>query len=252
MRLRVIVVMCVMMLFVTAPLRAEYFSLKNGNRLHVTGYELVGDQYRLQVAGGTVYVPADEVASIDPEERFETIPAPPAPAVAAATSEVFPYGEFVKAAAAHYAIDEQLIYSVIAAESNFDPKAISKRNARGLMQLLPETATRFGVQDIFDPKENIEAGTHYLSDLLKRYNNDLALALAAYNAGPERVEQYGRIPPYSETVSYVRRVKGKYEKNKSAAQKPETVANSSQAVKSAKPVQPPAAQLPPQQASNPN
>lgn len=252
MRLRVIVVMCVMMLFVTAPLRAEYFSLKNGNRLHVTGYELVGDQYRLQVAGGTVYVPADEVASIDPEERFETIPAPPAPAVAAATSEVFPYGEFVKAAAAHYAIDEQLIYSVIAAESNFDPKAISKRNARGLMQLLPETATRFGVQDIFDPKENIEAGTHYLSDLLKRYNNDLALALAAYNAGPERVEQYGRIPPYSETVSYVRRVKGKYEKNKSAAQKPETAANSPQAAKSAAPAQAQATPAPPQQATNPN
>lgn len=251
MRLRIIAAMCVPMLFASAPLSAEYFSLKNGNRLHVTGYERLGDQYRLQVAGGTVYLPVDEVASIDPEERFEAIPVPPAPALTAAASEVFPYGEFVKAAAARYAVDEQLIYSVIAAESNFDPKAISRRNARGLMQLLPETAARFGVQDIFDPKANIEAGTHYLSDLLKRYNNDLALALAAYNAGPERVEQYGRIPPYSETVSYVRRVKGKYEKSKSAAQKSRPVANSPQAVKGAVPGQARATPALPQQAINP-
>jgi soluble lytic murein transglycosylase-like protein len=121
----------------------------------------------------------------------------------------------VKAAAARYSLDADLISSVIAAESNFDPKAISKKNARGLMQLLPETAARFGVKNIFDPQENIDAGTHYLRDLLQRYNNDLALALAAYNAGPERVQQYGRVPPYGETVSYVRRVKRAYEKSKS-------------------------------------
>lgn len=255
MRLRVVLVIGVAMLFAIAPLRAEYFSLKNGNRLHVTSYELVGDKYRLRLAGGTVEILVEDVESIDPEERFVAIPAPLAPATAAAAASVafpFPYGELVKAAAARYAVDEQLIYSVIAAESNFDPKAISKRNARGLMQLLPETAARFGVQDIFDPKENIEAGTHYLSDLLKRYNNDLALALAAYNAGPERVEQYGRVPPYSETVSYVRRVKGKYEKNKSDAQKARTVPSTPLAAKSAASAQSPAAQTPPQQASNPN
>lgn len=195
-----------------APLRAEYVNLKNGQRFHVTGYQLQGDKYHLQLASGTVDVSVDEVASIDPEESFVSIPAPPAaPAV-----DPSPYGELVKAAAARYAVDAELIKSVIAAESNFDPKAISKRNARGLMQLLPETAVRFGVQDIFDPKENIDAGTHYLSDLLKRYNNDLVLALAAYNAGPERVEQYGRVPPFNETVSYVRKVKTTYEKNKSA------------------------------------
>jgi len=83
------------------------------------------------------------------------------------------------------------------------------------MQLLPGTAARFGVQNIFDPQENIDAGTHYLRDLLHRYNNNLALALAAYNAGPERVQQFGRMPPYAETVSYVRRVKRAYEKSKS-------------------------------------
>jgi soluble lytic murein transglycosylase-like protein len=83
-----------------------------------------------------------------------------------------------------------------------------------LMQLLPVTAARFGVQNIFDPQENINAGTHYLRDLLQRYNNDLALALAAYNAGPERVQQFGHVPPYSETASYIRRVKRAYEKSK--------------------------------------
>ena len=82
------------------------------------------------------------------------------------------------------------------------------------MQLLPQTAARFGVQNIFDPRENIDAGTHYLRDLLIRYHNNLALALAAYNAGPERVQKYGRVPPYQETLSYVRRVNQGYLKRK--------------------------------------
>jgi soluble lytic murein transglycosylase-like protein len=103
---------------------------------------------------------------------------------------------------------------VIAAESNFDPKAVSRKNARGLMQLLPETAARLGVKDVFDPKENIDAGTRYLRDLLQKYNNDLVLTLAAYNAGPDRVQQYGTVPPFAETISYVRRVKRNYEKSK--------------------------------------
>jgi soluble lytic murein transglycosylase-like protein len=153
-----------------------------------------------------VEVPADEVVSIDPEDTFAPLPTP-----IAATA---PFREVVKAAATRYSVDADLISSVIAAESNFDPKAVSKKNARGLMQLLPATAARFGVQNIFDPQENIDAGTHYLRDLLQRYNNDLALALAAYNAGPERVQQFGRVPPYAETASYIRRVKRAYEKSK--------------------------------------
>ena len=194
-------------LFAAAPCsRAEYISLRNGQRLHITGYELLGDKYRLQIAGGTVEVPVEEVVSIEPEDTFAPLP-PPAAAKA-------PFHEIVKAAAVHYNMDADLILSVIAAESNFDPKAVSKKNARGLMQLLPETAARFGVHNIFDPQENIDAGTHYLRDLLRRYNYDLALALAAYNAGPERVQQFGRVPPYAETTSYIRRVKRGYEKNK--------------------------------------
>ena len=197
---------CALLCGLAPCLRAEYISLRNGQRLHVTGYQLVGEKYRLQFAGGVVEVSVDEVVSIDAEDSFVALPAP-----VAATA---PFREIVKAAALHYSVDADLISSVIAAESNFDPKAISKKNARGLMQLLPSTAARFGVQNIFDPKENIDAGTHYLRDLLQRYNNDLALALAAYNAGPERVQKFGRVPPYAETASYIRRVKRAYEKSK--------------------------------------
>ncbi len=84
------------------------------------------------------------------------------------------------------------------------------------MQLLPETAARLGVHNIFDPAENIDAGTHYLSDLLALYKNDLALTLAAYNAGPLRVQQYGRVPPFAETQMYVRKVRTAYAKRKAA------------------------------------
>ena len=116
------------------------------------------------------------------------------------TAAKAPFRDLIEAAAARYSVDAELIASVIAAESNFNPKAISRRNARGLMQLLPETAARLGVHNIFDPAENIDAGTHYLSDLLALYKNDLALTLAAYNAGPlTRAADIGRVPPYTET-----------------------------------------------------
>jgi soluble lytic murein transglycosylase-like protein len=196
-------------LLAAPALRAEYVVLRSGQRLKVTGYQLVGDKYRLQMSGGTVEIAAADVVTIEPEEVFT--PQPAKPIVKA------PYRELVEAAAARYKVDADLITSVIAVESNFDPKALSPKNARGLMQLLPETAERLGVQNIYDPQENIDAGTRYLRELLQMYNNDLALALAAYNAGPERVQQYGRVPPFAETLSYVRRVKRSYEKSKSKA-----------------------------------
>src|SRR5580700_2776331 len=207
MPLRRILLSCAVLFGVAPSLRADYIALRNGQRLHVTGYRLLGDKYRLQISGGILEVPVEEVVAIEPEDLFA-----PLPVTVAATA---PFHEIVKAASERYSVDADLIASVIAAESNFDPKAVSKKNARGLMQLLPETAARFGVQNIFDPQENIDAGTHYLRDLLRRYDNDLVLALAAYNAGPQRVLQFGRVPPYPETVSYIRRVKRSYEKSKS-------------------------------------
>ena len=189
--------------------RAEYVVLRSGQRLVVTGYQLVGDTYKLQLSGGSAELPASEVVAIEPEEIFH---AEPRPALAG-----IPYADFIRNAAQHHGVDADLIVSVITAESKFNPKAISRKNACGLMQLLPQTATRLGVKNIFDPQENIEAGTKYLRELLDRYHNDLVLTLAAYNAGPQRVEQFKTVPPYRETVSYVRRVQQTYKTRKSAA-----------------------------------
>lgn len=196
-------------------LRAEYVVLRSGQRLHVTGYQVQGDKYHLQLGGGFVDVPAADVVSIEPEDTFAPLPATPP---AAAGPQPF-YRDLVEAAAKKYNLDADLITSVIAVESNFDPKAVSRKNARGLMQLLPETAAQLGVKNIDDPAENIDGGTRYLRDLLQKYNNDLALALAAYNAGPDKVQLYGRVPPYAETLSYVRRVKRGYDKSKTEASK---------------------------------
>src|SRR5215470_17028935 len=208
----------VLLLLTASSARAEYVVLQSGLRLHVSGYQLLGEKYRLQLQGGWMDVSASDVVKIEPEEVFAPIVQPPPPA-SAPTSNQSPYHEFVSAAASRYGVDAELITSVMEVESNFNPRAISAKNARGLMQLLPETAARLGVKDIFDPKENIEAGTHYLHDLLQLYNNDLTLALAAYNAGPDKVQKYGDVPPYRETQSYVKQVKRKYQKSKSA---PET------------------------------
>jgi soluble lytic murein transglycosylase-like protein len=104
-------------------------------------------------------------------------------------------------------LDPALVRAVMVAESACDPQAISKRGARGLMQLMPETARQYGVVDVFDPEQNIHAGSHYLRDLADRYHEDLQLILAAYNAGPAAVDKQGhRIPPYRETLEYVPRV----------------------------------------------
>lgn len=189
--------------------RAEYVVLKSGQRLVVTGYQLVGDTYKLQLSGGSAEIRASEVVAIEPEELFHSMPKP-------ALADI-PYAEFISSAAQHHGVDADLIISVITAESKFNAKAISRKNARGLMQLLPENAARLGVRNIFDPQENIEAGTKYLRELLDRYNNNLTLTLAAYNAGPQRVELYKSVPPYRETISYVRRVQKIYKARKSFA-----------------------------------
>lgn len=209
MRLKHLAMSAILLACISPCVRAEYIVLRSGQRLAVTGYQILGDKYRLQMKGGTAEIPVEQVLAIEPEEIFTSVPP--------VEISKEPFGDLIRVAAQRYSVDADLITSVIAAESNFDPKAISLRDARGLMQLLPATAVRLGVKNIFDPQENIEAGTRYLSDLLQLYKNDLALTLAAYNAGPERVQQYGqRVPPYAETISYVRRVKQTYQQRKSS------------------------------------
>jgi len=198
-----------MVCLAAAPARADYAVLRSGLRLHITGYERQGNITRLSVSGGSVEVPSDSVIAIEPEEVF--IAPPP---VAAPPSG--PFGKFIQDAAKQHGLDEALISSVIFAESNFNPKAVSPKSAQGLMQLIPSTAARYSVSNIFDPAQNISAGTHYLKDLLDQYHGNLQWALAAYNAGPQRVDQYHGIPPFPETMEYVRRVTKKFaeEKNK--------------------------------------
>lgn len=116
------------------------------------------------------------------------------------------YAGEVKAAAAEFGVDEAVVRAIIHAESAFRPNAVSHAGAQGLMQLIPATATRFGVADVFDPTQNIRGGVQYLAWLLKRYDGDLTLAAAGYNAGEGAVDRHGGVPPYAETQRYVQRV----------------------------------------------
>jgi soluble lytic murein transglycosylase-like protein len=116
------------------------------------------------------------------------------------------YAAEIKDAASRYGVDEAVVRAIIHAESAFRPNATSHAGAQGLMQLIPSTAARFGVADAYDPKQNIAGGVQYLAWLMKRFNSDLTLVAASYNAGEGAVQKYGGVPPYAETQRYVQRV----------------------------------------------
>lgn len=131
---------------------------------------------------------------------------PPIQLTKAAAKSTADFDGIVDKAAAMFNIPAKLIKSVIQKESNFNPNAVSHAGASGLMQLMPSTARGLGVKNIFDPAENIFAGSKYLRQMLDKYDNNIELALAAYNAGPGNVDKYGGIPPFKETQNYVRKV----------------------------------------------
>lgn len=210
--LRTLVFLCAL-----APAaRADYAVLRSGQRLHITGYQRDENTVRLYLNGGTVEVAAEDVVAIEPEDVFPGVALPTATASG-------PFGNFIHAAAQKHGVDEALISSVIAAESGFNPNAVSRKQAQGLMQLIPETASRYAVANAFDPAQNIDGGTRYLKDLLEQYHGDLVRALAAYNAGPQRVQQYHGVPPYPETRSYVQRVTKKLAQSKKKQTGPRTI-----------------------------
>ena len=124
------------------------------------------------------------------------------------------YDDIIKKAQKRYGVEFSLIKAVIQVESGFDPKAVSKKGAKGLMQIMPDNYKNLFVKDPFNPSQNIMGGTLYLQRLLKRYKNKLPLALAAYNAGPQAVDKYKSIPPYEETQNFVRKVMKTYSRYK--------------------------------------
>ena len=115
--------------------------------------------------------------------------------------------QLINRVASLHGVDEELVQAIVKVESDYDPRAVSPKNCRGLMQLHPDTARRFGVQDVFDPAQNIEGGVRYLSYLIDAFGQELDRVLAAYNAGENAVRRYDGIPPYPETVGYVKKVK---------------------------------------------
>lgn len=121
------------------------------------------------------------------------------------------YNQIISGAGAKYGVDPELIRLVIGQESRFNPRARSHKNAQGLMQLIPDTAKRFGIKNPYDPQQNIDGGTRYLSWLLTRFDGDVALALAGYNAGENAVKRFGNtVPPYKETRQYVNKITAAY------------------------------------------
>jgi hypothetical protein len=208
---------------VAVDARAEIVVLKNGRTMSVQSYKTVGDMATMVLReGGEVTFPASVVARVDPDE----VPYPgpesrvPGTAPAAGAAEATrvetaalvseealaarPFAGLISTVAASHNLDARLVHAVIEQESNYQPRARSKRGARGLMQLMPATARQYGVRNSYDPKANIEAGVRHLKDLLSRL--ELPTALAAYNAGEATVRRYGGLPPFTETQSYVRSI----------------------------------------------
>jgi len=210
----------------------EVAVLRNGFSIRHERREIVGDVTRLYVnhdGSSFVDVPTAEI------EHFEAAPdePPSGPRLSASTKKPAPtpapflrasqpgpaalhLDDVVNSASGRYRLDPDLVNSVIKAESGFNVRAVSPKGAQGLMQLMPGTASSLGVSNAFDPEANVEGGTKYLRELLERYNFDLVKALAAYNAGPQRVEQFGGVPPYYETRVYVAKVVRDFNKKKAA------------------------------------
>lgn len=210
----------------TSASAADLAILRNGNSIRHERRQVVGPITRLYLSNssnGYIEIPTDQI------ERFEFDTAPP-PVLAkpAVTPSPIPQqvpsvgmkmqsapapaldraslNKVVDGAGERHQIDPDFINSMIRAESGFNNRAVSKKGAQGLMQLMPQTASQLGVANSFDPNANVEGGTKYLRELLEKYNFDVAKALAAYNAGPKRVEQYRGVPPYYETRAYIARI----------------------------------------------
>jgi len=204
------------------PARAELVILTDGNVLKVKAYEAEGDEAQLLMSfGGRMTLPIGRVERVVDDEVIPEPDPPQAVAVAAVEAPPIPlrfsesqpvpdgpYGSMIYDASRRHQVNPQVVAALIHAESAGNPRARSHKGARGLMQLMPATAERFGIEKgrLYDPAQNLEAGVSYLSWLLDQFPNDLGKVLAAYNAGEQTVVKYQGIPPYRETRDYVRRI----------------------------------------------
>lgn len=197
--------------------------LRNGFELRHERREVVGDKTRLYVGPGSyVDVNTADIVEIRTEEYVPPPPPEPKQVVASAPSAApakVDVHQLAGQAANQHQIDQDFIEAVIKAESSGNPHARSPKGAQGLMQLMPKTAGQLGVTDPYDPAANVDGGTRHLRALLEMYNGDAIKALAAYNAGANRVAQYHGVPPYPETQAYVRRIIRDYNARKLAEQR---------------------------------
>jgi len=203
-----------MLAFALPLAAAEYVVLTSGTLLYADRCEMLAETARLYRGEGWIELPRAVIARVEPVER----PAAPAGQVSAAPELPLPPPELVRRTAVRLGGEEfaALVDSVARVESGYRPDAISPKGARGLLQLMPETAQRLGA-DVEDPASNVEAGTRLLRDLLLKYKEhpyQLRLALAAYNAGPGAVQRYGGVPPYRETLQYIERVLREFQRSR--------------------------------------
>lgn len=191
--------------------------LRNGFTIQFGWSEVAGQTTRLWLCAdaGSGYVEVGSSEIVGHEELPSAVP--PAPAAQTDTPKTTardPLEKLIASAAWRQGIDPDFVTSVVKAESGFIPTATSPKGAQGLMQLMPQTAAMLGVANVLDPASNLEGGTRYLRQLLDRYDGDAVKALAAYNAGPQRVEEFGGMPPYRETYAYVARIIQDYNRKK--------------------------------------
>jgi hypothetical protein len=201
----------------------EIIWLKSGDTWHCLRHEPAGSHVRVYTSEGSyIEIPAGEIVNVEvvpePVVVEPAVAASPevrsAPAPSARPLTRAEMDEMLAAAGREHNIDVDLLASVVKAESNFEPRAVSRAGAQGLMQLMPATAAQMSVTDSFEAQQNIQGGTAYLDQLLVRYHDDLALAVAAYNAGPAAVDRYHGVPPYRETRAYVARVIREFNRRK--------------------------------------
>ena len=234
--------LCLLIVAALPAMAADVAVLRNGFTIRHEWRQELGEVTRLYLTTdgkGYTDVPTADIDHYEQDLTPQSAPTPgtaTAPASAPFTSAVPPVPrrnlqEVVSSASVTHQIDPDLINSVIHAESNFNSHAISPKGAQGLMQLMPQTASRLGVNNSFDPESNVDGGTKYLRELLELYNWDMVKALAAYNAGPQRVAQYHGVPPYRETRAYVRRIVLDFN-NKKLAEEKAAAAARKQAAKS--------------------